>query len=83
MQTVDGTLVFPAFQFIHGDVITGLADILSMFDRSMVDDWTVAGWLQARHISLENLSVIDWLRQGKDIERVRQLIREAAWRFAW
>jgi hypothetical protein len=47
-----------------------------------VDDWTVAGWLVSPSRALSGLSVVEWLRLGRELESALVLARDAARRFS-
>lgn len=83
MRTADGVVVYPTFQFDeHHQVLSGLPEVLQCFRDTDVDDWTLAGWLVSRSRALEGESVVNWLREGRDIEPALQLARDAARRFS-
>ena len=82
LRTSDGEWVYPMFQFTEGgDVLPGLTDVVQCFDPDTVDDWTVAGWMTARHADLGNRSVVAWLRSGKPPAKVRGMARQQAARY--
>jgi len=83
LRTADGSFVYPVFQFdAHNEVLPGLAEVLQRFDRENVDEWTVAGWLVASQHSLEGDSVVDTLASGRAREKVVELARAQAARYA-
>jgi hypothetical protein len=84
LKTADGVLVYPAFQFADGghQVVAGLAEVLQAFRGSEVDEWTLAGWLVAPSRALGGRSVIDWLRDGRDLAAALTLARDASRRFS-
>ncbi len=83
LRTADGVVVYPAFQFDeHNGTLPRLPDILQCFRNTGVDDWTLAGWLVAPSRSLEGHSVVDWLRQGREIEPALGTALDAARRFS-
>jgi hypothetical protein len=82
LRTADGELVYPVFQFDRGDVLPGLADVVACFAGAPVDDWTLAGWLTARHDELDDESVPSWLRAGGDVATAITVARTAAGRMA-
>ncbi|MCG8455898.1 MAG: hypothetical protein MI919_06410 [Holophagales bacterium] len=81
LETSDGVLAYPAFQFDGPRVIPGLAEVLSCFRGVDVDRWTVAGWLASSFEELGGRSVIEWLREGHELEAALALARDAAERF--
>ena len=83
LRTADGSYVYPVFQFnAHNEVLPGLAEALQCFGRKDVDAWTVAGWLVASQRSLSGRSVIDTLASGRAGEKVVELARAQAARYA-
>lgn len=83
LKTSDGRWVYPVVQFARrNEVVEGLADVLQSFDPGQVDDWTVAGWLASDTPSLDGLSPLVWLREGRDPATVLALARDAARRLA-
>lgn len=74
--TSDGIALFPAWQFIDGSVVSGLASILACFPEDAVDGWTLAGWL--RTLDRELGDVPFELLVGGEIERVQSVARSAA-----
>lgn len=83
LRTADGAWVYPSFQFDErNQLLAGLAEVLGCFDPESVDEWTVAGWLVARHQALGGETVVERLRRGGDLEAVLVLARDAARRFA-
>jgi hypothetical protein len=83
LKTADGVVAYPAFQFdAKNQVLKGLPEVLQCFRGVEVDDWTVAGWLVSPSRALEGHSVVEWLRLGRELERVLVLARDAARRFS-
>lgn len=83
LKTTDGVLVYPLFQFDSGNrILPGLSEVLQCFAGSDVDDWAVAGWLISPLRSLENRSVVDWLRHRGELQPVLALARDMARRFS-
>lgn len=72
----DGTALFPAWQFVDGSLMQGLASVLALFPEDAVDGWTLAGWLRTRDGELGAVP-LDVLAAG-DIERVQSVARSAA-----
>lgn len=83
LKTADGHNVYPVFQFNDQHrVLPGLAEVLQTFDRSTVDDWTLAGWLLSEFDALDGRSIIDAVRAGDQHQQVVALAREQADRYA-
>ncbi|HVR98742.1 MAG TPA: hypothetical protein VMW27_19145 [Thermoanaerobaculia bacterium] len=83
LKTADGVMVYPAFQFDEQNrVLPGLPEVLRSFRDSGVDDWTLAGWLVSPSRALDGCSVVEWLRQGRELETALTLARDAARRFS-
>jgi len=87
MFTNDEVLVFPQFQFTQAEdgktpvVIPGFSAILRTFDYNSVDGWTLSAWLKAEQPDLGGKSVVDYLKETKNIPRALTLAREQAWRY--
>jgi hypothetical protein len=78
LQTADGLVVYPTFQFNHGDeILTGLPEILESFRGGGVDDWTLAGWLVSPLASLGGRSVIQAILDGEDLNHLLAVTRDA------
>jgi len=82
VRTADGIDLYPAFQFDRGGLVRSLPEVLRLFPERIVDGWTLAGWLRAKHGALGDSTVIDWLRDGREPEPVLDLARRAAARYA-
>lgn len=82
VTTSDGKVLFPMFQFDGLEMLAGLPDVMAVFAGVPVDDWTLASWLLAPSDSLEGLSVVDWLRAGRDPASVRAHADTAASRWS-
>lgn len=74
--TSDGIALFPAWQFIDGSGVPGLAAVLALFPEETVDGWTLAGWLRTEDSELGEVP-LDLLLAG-DVERVESVARSAA-----
>jgi hypothetical protein len=81
LRTADDHLVWPAFQFAGSRPLEGLARVLGVFDRD-VDEWMLARWLRVGQAALDTRSVVDWLRDGGDVDRAVEVagITAARWR---
>ena len=83
LKTADGHWVYPLFQFdARNTVLAGLAETLQILAPSGVDDWSLAGWLTSPLRSLSQRTPIEWLAQGKALETLLDVARDAARRFA-
>lgn len=83
LTTADGIVVYPVFQFDEQSrVLNGLPEVLKCFSAGYVDDWALVGWLVSPLRGLDGLSVIQWLRDGRDLAPALVLARDAAHRFA-
>lgn len=45
LETVDGALLYPAFQVCEGRVVDGLSDVLYVLSTETSSTWTWAQWL--------------------------------------
>lgn len=82
MATAEGTVVYPVFQFDGPDLLAGLPEVLAAFRGVRVDGWTLASWLVAPLDGLDGISVIDWLRAGRDGPLARAHAQAAAARWS-
>jgi hypothetical protein len=83
LKTTDGVVVYPVFQFDEKNkLLPGLSEVLQCFRGGGVDEWTLAGWLVARSRALGDRSVVEWLRQGLELQTALALARDAARRFS-
>lgn len=82
LETSDGAVVYPAFQFHQGALLPGLPKLLRRFPLETVDGWTLAAWLVAPQPGLEGRSVVEWLREGGDPGPVEALAAEQAARYS-
>ncbi len=62
--TTDGQHLYPLWQFEGTALVSGLAEILSLFPETLVDGWTLAGWLRSPDPELA-MAPLDALRQGQ------------------
>jgi len=63
LQTADNATVFPASQFTDdGQVLPGLKEVLDTFPPHVADCWTIAAWLTATHPDLDDMTVLECLR---------------------
>jgi hypothetical protein len=65
VQTLDGSELFPTFQFgERGELLPGLADVSLLLVPIVDDAWDVALWLVTRRDEFTGLRVVDELRAG-------------------
>ncbi len=79
----DGGVVYPVWQFLDsGATIPSLGVVLTTLAEGTDDAWMVALWMRAPSDHLDGDCPSDWLRAGRDPERVIAMAREAAagWR---
>ena len=86
VTAADGVLLFPAFQFNNGAVVSGLQRLLKVLLSDGTNGWTVTYWLTARIGQLGESSPLDVLASG-DADRIAELERiagedAAGWRAA-
>lgn len=80
--TVDGFLLYPAFQFnANGEPLPRLREVLAELDPDLVDPWGDAVWLNAPGDDLDGLSPAAALRSER-AEDVIRLARQSAFRRA-
>jgi hypothetical protein len=77
LTTSDGVTVYPRFQFEGQQVLPGLSEVLAAMcepnDAGLAWDW--ASWITTPVRLLDNLSVVEWLRQGHDIGQAVSIVR--------
>lgn len=79
LRTGNGRVYYPAFQFVNGQPIPGLVEVLRIVDEQLVSRWTLASWLVSPEDELDGVSPIDAMR-ACDVERVLRVAR--AWAVA-
>ena len=79
LRTGNGRVFYPAFQFVNGQPVAGLADVLAEVDEDLVSRWTLASWLTSPEDDLDGDRPIDTLCAG-GVERVLHVAR--AWALA-
>lgn len=81
--TVEGRIVFPAWQFRDdGSPVEHLADVLTTLRAGAVSPWTIALWLRAPADELDGQRAADWLAAGLPYEPVLTAAGRAAARWA-
>jgi len=79
----DGGVVYPAWQFLgSGATIPSLGAVLTTLAEDTDDAWMMALRMRAPSDQLDGNCPSDWLRKGRDAERVIAMAREVAssWR---
>lgn len=79
LRTANGRVYYPAFQFVNGQPIAGLADVLAEISDDVISRWTLASWLVSPDDDLDGARPMDELRAG-GIDRVLRVAR--AWALA-
>lgn len=64
LTTGSGRIVYPAFQFRGGSVISGLDQVLEAIPRDLVSRWTVASWLISPENDLDGTTPLAVLSEG-------------------
>ena len=80
-RTRDGVHVFPAFQFRDhqgGELVSGFADVMRVFQGTDVDHWAIASWFVTPLRLLENRSPIEVLTTGAGLDDVLGVARDQA-----
>lgn len=80
VETSDNQQIFPAFQFHKGNLVPGIADLLSILLPAASDGWTVAYWLTARTDLLEKETPVEVLLSGNadKVDRVFKMAKDDA-----
>ncbi len=84
-RTKGGLSVFPSFQFVQKagvwSVLTGLHEVLEPF-KSVIGDnmsgWELASLINAPSRTLDDKSIVDYLKQGGDVTRPLAITRNIA-----
>lgn len=75
----DGGVVYPTWQFLDsGATIPSLAPVLAALAHGTDDAWMIALWMRAPSEDLEGHAPSDWLRDGRDPERVIAMAHQVA-----
>lgn len=77
-----GRWSYPLFQFDEGRPIEPLVEAFWIVAEGAVSDWTAASWCVAPDPALDGSSPLKWTRLGGDPERLLQIARQDAARFA-
>lgn len=72
---------FPAFQFGERGPLAVLIGVFWAVAAS-VNEWTAAAWCVAPDEALDGLSPLEWVRQGRDPQRLDRVARQDAARMA-
>ncbi len=72
-STTSGRMVYPVFQFDGNRVDRRISAISTLFRDTPVTGWAVAAWLSTASPDLGMLSPVDWVRAGKDRDRITEL----------
>ena len=65
LRTGRGRVVYPKMQFRRGRPAPGMADVLAAVPDTIVDRWTLAGWLAGSNAHLDGDRPIDALHDGR------------------
>ena len=82
MTTSDGKVVYPVLQFAGRDLLSGLPDVLAVFRDVPVDGWTLASWLVSPSPNLDGMSVVEWLRAGREVAAAQAVAQTTAARWS-
>jgi len=64
LRTGSGRVVFPAWQFQDGQVLSGLGAVLRVLGGGDVSAWTAAGWLRSPEAELDGRTPLACLQAG-------------------
>jgi hypothetical protein len=82
LRDQNGRLHFPAFQFQDGKPLPALVDAFWRVAEH-VGDWTAASWcVSSDQDALDGESPAQWVKSGRDPERLARVTRQDAARFA-
>lgn len=81
LRTGRGRVVYPKLQFRRSRPAPGMADVLAAAPESVVDRWTLAGWLASPNRNLSGDRPVDALHDGRR-QQVVALAAEVAGRNA-
>ena len=75
----DGGVVYPTWQFLDsGATIPSLAEVLATLAQGTDDAWMIALWMRAPSEHLDGDPPSEWLREGRDPQRVIAMARQVA-----
>jgi hypothetical protein len=75
----DGSVVYPTWQFLDsGATIPSLAEVLATLAEGTDDAWMIALWMRAPSENLDGERPSEWLRKGRDPQRVIAMARQVA-----
>ncbi|MGH3562625.1 MAG: hypothetical protein ACRDTN_12710, partial [Mycobacterium sp.] len=75
----DGGVVYPTWQFLDsGATIPSLAEMLATLAEGTDDAWMIALWMRAPNENLGGDRPSEWLRAGRDPQRVIAMARHVA-----
>jgi hypothetical protein len=80
LQTADSRWIYPTWQFRGNEVLDGLPDVLAVFGDS--SGWSVGTWLTTPTVELDDTVPVEWLANGLDRDRLIQVARRTARRWA-
>ena len=74
-----GGVVYPTWQFLDsGATIPSLAEVLATLAEGTDDAWMIALWMRAPSENLDGGHPSEWLRKGRDPQRVIAMARQVA-----
>ncbi len=63
LTTGSGRVVYPAFQFVGTEVVTGMSRLRSLLPKELISPWDLASWLNAPQPDLSGEKPINLLRR--------------------
>lgn len=81
-RTTSGRIVYPTFQFVGREVAPQVKAVLAEFKDVPVDGWAIAAWFTVPAEALGGATPAGWLRDGRDVDPVLDLARDAAARWS-
>lgn len=78
LQERSGRRRYPLFQFEDGHPLEPIVTAFWIVAGGAASDWTAASWCVRTDPALGNRSPVDWVRAGRDPERVLQIARQDA-----
>lgn len=83
LPTREGDLAYPVFQFDdRGRPYPALGPVLEAFAASGLSPYTIGSWLVTAQGALDGVTPVDWLREGRDPERLVTAARRSVSRSA-
>lgn len=82
LRNSSGRLLYPAFQFVDGRPARALIEAFYSVSAGAASEWTAASWCVAPDVALDGLSPLEWVKGGRDVDRLLEVAGRDSARFA-